>query len=217
MADIDQWPSFRPQLIQKGGPGFWRRAFRSYFRHRLESRYFRPIRLLKKHDAFKGEGFSIMTILCSLIEFLESTLQGENYRYISPNERRKGAKPGEFEYSDSLQMFVNFLCKRMPFAEKFDDDLAVEFYRSIRCGLLHEAQTKNGWRVLAKSMRGVLVDRPKRIVFRDDFHNAIGVFVQDYSQDLPNNAGLQAAFIRKFDYLACESLRRASDSRRASG
>src|SRR2546428_1706547 len=101
MAAIETWPTFRPQLIDNAGDHLWQKAFDDFFLCRLESRYFRPIEILKKQDRFAGEGFSVMTLLCSLVEFLESTWQGKNFRFISRKERKNGVEPGKFEYSDS--------------------------------------------------------------------------------------------------------------------
>ena len=42
-------------------------------------------------------------------------------------------------------MFVNFLSKREPFKQVFNEPLAKEFYKNIRCPLLHEAATRGGW------------------------------------------------------------------------
>jgi len=177
---------------------------KEYFSDRLESRYFGPIKTLKKHDRFAGEGFSIVAILCGLVEFLESTVQGKNYRYLSQQERRTGVRVGEFEYSDSADMFKHFLCTRAPFAMVCDEDIALEFYKSIRCGLLHEAQTKNGWRIRAKSLDGTFLDLRGKVVFRDDFHEAILAFTRQYGDELIRRGELQAAFVRKIDYLAEE-------------
>jgi hypothetical protein len=205
MATIEIWPALRPQLVNNAGEELWRKAFEDLFLCRLESRYFRPIEILKTQDRFVGEGFSIMTLLCSLVEFLESTWQGKNFRYISGKERKKGVRPGKFEYSDSSDIFVTFLCKRAPFCEQFNVTLAREFYRSVRCGLLHEAQTKNGWKIRAKSVDGTLIDVRRRAVFRDDFRKGINAFVREYGKSLVGERDRQAAFVRKFDYLAAEA------------
>ncbi len=205
MATIETWPAVRPQLVDNPGEELWRKAFEDFFLCRLESRYFRPIEILKTQDRFVGEGFSIMTLLCSLVEFLESTWQGKNFRYISRKERKNGVRPGKFEYSDSSDIFVTFLCERAPFSEQFNVTLAREFYRSVRCGLLHEAQTKNGWKIRAKSIDGTLMDVRRKAVFRDDFRKGIDAFVREYGRGLVRERDRQAAFVRKFDYLAAEA------------
>jgi hypothetical protein len=54
---------------------FWETAFQDYFLDRIQLRYLAPIELLQQLDAKQGEGFAIVSIHCSLIEFLESTFK----------------------------------------------------------------------------------------------------------------------------------------------
>ncbi|MBI4380326.1 MAG: hypothetical protein HY574_03955 [candidate division NC10 bacterium] len=192
------WAAFRGTLVIGGDAGTWQRAFQEYFRDRLDLRYLNPIRILQEHGTFQGEGFSILAIQSTLIEFLESTVQGVNYRYLRPGE-----KLGPYEYSSSSEVFASFLRNRHPFARDFDEALAREFYREIRCGLLHEARTKGEWKVWAEAPDGTVVDRAKRIVYRNNFQDVLDQFIRWYEAALPHDAGLQEAFIRKFNNL-CE-------------
>jgi hypothetical protein len=191
------WLVSRQGLVVGGDPVPWKKVFQDYFRDRLQLRYLGPIRLLQTHGSFQGEGFSILAIQCSLVEFLESTLRGVSYRYI-----RKGDPPlGQHEYDKSKDMFVAFLRDRAPFKAEFDESVANEFYASIRCGLLHEARTKNGWRVWAEGPPGRIVDGPNRIVYRNGFQDALDQFIGWYETALPIRKDLQEAFVRKFDDL----------------
>jgi hypothetical protein len=190
----DDWHTFRASLVIGGDR--WREAFDEYFRTRLDLRYLKPIKLLQDHGTFQGEGFSILALQCTLVEFLESTVQGINYRYSRPGE-----KLGLHEYSSSSDLFVRFLSTRDPFKQDFDEVLARDFYSGVRCGLLHEARTKNGWTVWAKGPASNVIDRNKRIVYRDNFQSALEEFVASYGVSLSTDATLQEAFIRKFDSL----------------
>jgi hypothetical protein len=145
-----------------------------------------------------GEGFSIVALQCTLIEFLESTLIGKNYRFL-----KKGQVLGEHEYSSSSALFVDFLSKRKPFAETFDAQSALDFYVGVRCGLLHEAQTKNDWTIWAKPPDGKKIsDTKKRIVYRDALQDALVRYISAYGNSLATDGERQAAFLRKFDRLA---------------
>lgn len=192
------WFTFRAQLLEIGGEELWRNAFQEYFQARLNLRYLHPVKVLQENGTFTGEGFSIMAILCTLVEFLESTVQGLKYKYS-----RSKNDLGNYEYSNSQDIFVNFLCKRTPFNRHFSEDSAREFYGSIRCGLLHEAQTKNGWKIHAKSQNECVVEAKTKVVYRDNFEQAIQEFINDYGSKLVKDKELQAAFVRKFDSL-CE-------------
>ena len=190
------WRAFRSSLVPGGDPALWEAAFEDYFRARVCLRYFEPIRVLQDNDTMQGEGFLIVAIHCTLIEFLESTMQGSNYRYA-----RADVDLGPFEYRLSGRVFSDFLSKRQPFANVFNESLAQDFYKNVRCGLLHEARTKNGWRIRAKDPTGAIVDANERILFRDNFHDALLRFIEWYKGSLTSNRALQEAFLRKFDSL----------------
>src|ERR1700677_2038206 len=149
----------------------------------------------KKNGTLQGEGFSIVAIQCSLIEFLAATYWGRNYRFVIKN-----APPlNKYEYSKSAEIFCGFLSTQEPFASVFTSEIAQDFYASVRCGLLHEPRTKNGCTI--RAMGDSIVDASRKIVFRDNFQDAILDFVTWYGEMLPDNPTLQAAFIRKFDSL----------------
>src|ERR1700733_7076351 len=193
----DDWKAFRQTLAPGGDAGRWRQAFDEYFHARLSLRYLNPIKILQENGTFQGEGFSIVAIQCTLIEFLESTIQGRIYRY-----RRPGDPPlGRHEYSNSGDLFVSFLITRQPFDKDFNPQLAREFYEGVRCGLLHEARTKDGWTIWAKSPATQVVSAEPNIAYRDNFHAALLEFIDWYKGALPSDRTLQEAFIRKFDSL----------------
>ena len=191
------WQALRTRLLE-GVADSWREAFADFYEPRLRLRYLHPIKLLQDNGTLEGEGFSIAAIQCSLIEYLESTEQGKNYRYV-----RQGETLGEYEYKSSRDVFVAFLTQRAPFSSTFDAASAQDFYIGVRCGLLHEARTKNGWRILAKSPAGMIADAAERIVYRDNFQEALLAYVESYGERLSQEPELQQAFIRKFDDL-CE-------------
>lgn len=188
-----EWDAIRVRLSQSEA-GVWHEAFTEFFKSRLELRYLKPIKILQDNDKLQGEGFSIVAIQCSLIEFLESTAQGKNYRHW-----QRDVILGTNEYSSSQTMFVDFLRNRAPFSNTFDSASAQDFYVSVRCGLLHEAQTKNGWRIKANCPAGVVANVKDRIVYRNNFQSALLKYVEAYGADLQVNTDLQQAFIRKFE------------------
>lgn len=192
---VDDWYTFKPSLVT-GSAATWQIAFKDYFVQRLDLRYLNPIKVLQKHGTCMGEGFSIVAIQCSLIEFLESTVEGKNYRWLP-----KGKKLGLFEYSSSKSLFVKFLSNRLPFSKTFDVSAAEDFYINVRCALLHEARTKGGWKILADDPDSKVVDVSERIVYRNNFQNAILVYIKSYGALLQSDKALQEAFIRKFDNL----------------
>ena len=184
------WRACRAKLVPATGNTDWEQAFEDFFSVRLRLRYLDPIKVLQDNGSFQGEGFSIVAIQCTLVEFLESTVQGINYQY---------ANPGPFEYSGSRRLFVQFLTERPPFRNEFSEALAKDFYEGVRCGLLHEARTKNGWTIWGETPGATVIDAQRKIVYRNNFQTALLDFVARYKKDLLSEVRLQEAFIRKFD------------------
>lgn len=193
----DDWKALLPELNAGNNHDAWTVAFDDFYLVRLRLRYLNPINLLKHHGTFQGEGFSIVAIQCSLVEFLETTIQGKSYRH----RRRNDPPLGPYEYSSSEEVFISFLTKREPFLQDFNTASAKEFYKHVRCALLHEARTKDGWTIWARNTNGRLIDANDKVVFRDNMQTAFENFLQVYRNDLLNDSNLQAAFIRKFDSL----------------
>ena len=191
----EDWRFLRPRLLRRDAHA-WNEAFSQYFETRLALRYLNPIKVLQENDTSQGEGFSILAIQCSLIEFLESTAQGKNYRFLPRNQ-----VPGPYEYSASQEIFVAFLQHRAPFSKTFDEASARDFYVGVRCGLLHEARTKNVWLIRANGLTNVVANVKDKVVYRNNFHSALVEYVRAYGELLKTDHLLQQAFVRKFDDL----------------
>ncbi len=194
---IANWQALRPKLVGNRDPDLWAKVYKDYFVARLRTRYIRPIELLQKHDTLQGEGFAISSIQCALIEFLAATVIGKSYRFI-----RRGQSLGQFEYNKSAELFKDFLSQQQPFKTYFSPEAAEDFYKSIRCGILHEAATKNGWRIHAGHARGTVIDRTNKILYRNGLQNLLKHFTKEYGRRLQMERALQEAFIRKYDKLA---------------
>lgn len=198
LTDKD-WKERKPGLVVGGDEKPWKRIFDDFFLERLKTRYLGPVEAIQSLGKNTGEGFSIVAIHCSLIEFLGATLEGKSYRY-NPGKK---LKLGEFEYDGSKVMFISFLITAPPFKAVFDEALAKDFYEGVRNGLLHEARTKNGWKIRTRRTPGPFIEKDTKIVWRDDLQRAFGEFIKWYRAELPKNKSYQEAFIRKFDAL-CE-------------
>jgi len=191
---VDDWKIIRPKLVAGATSEVWADVVTDFYYDRLESRYLRPIKAIADAGSSAGEGFSIVAIQCSLVEFLESCVQGINYVHYNP--------VAPYEYNKSREVFVAFLRKRDPFRTRFDDALAHDFYSAVRCGVLHEACTKKTWRIWDESGPSLIVDPNGPILYRDDFQKAISDFIGTYRLSVPQDVALQQAFIRKFDHLS---------------
>jgi hypothetical protein len=195
---VADWLTYRPTLMTAADSNAWTLAFDDFFYQRLDARYFRPIKLLDETYHHFGEGFSIMALHCSTIEFLGATMEGKRYKY-DPGGRKTDAAT---EYNKSREMFEGFLTTAPPFNASFSEAAASAFYEHIRCPLLHEARTSGGWTIRVGGS-GELADFDKKIVWRNRFPMAFKKFCGWYRQELSANEKYQQAFVRKFDAL-CE-------------
>ncbi len=189
------WQNMKTKLVNtnvSNEPDLWAEAYERFFRQRLSLRYLKPIELIQKKGTWEGEGFTIVSIQCALIEFLAAIRKGKNYKH--------GGQLGPYEYSRSRDLFVDFLSSVQPFCRWFSDATATDFYGSVRCALLHEACTRNGWTIWATGNPPIDAERKK--VFRNDLQNELEEYVNDYGNSLLNDRLLQKAFVRKFDCLA---------------
>jgi len=75
------WLFLRKRLLaDMENEKIWEEAY-LLFKERIDSRYLDYIKLIEDNGNKIGEGFAIMSIYCSLIEFLETTIQGLNFQY----------------------------------------------------------------------------------------------------------------------------------------
>lgn len=191
----DDWSAAKGKLTVGGDQGMWAKVFEDFFRQRLQLRYLEPIRVLNTNGTWEGEGFSIVSIQCALLEFLAAARAGKKYRYL-----RAGEMLGPHEYNRSGDLFRDFLSNVAPFSTWFDAASAADFYQSVRCALLHEARTRNGWRLWVSG--SAPIDAARKIVYREALQSAIDDYVDAYGRDLTTDQALQEAFVRKFDDLS---------------
>lgn len=100
---------------------------------RFEERYLDPIL-----DSPKRHGFAVLAVGCLMVEALESFRQG----WPNTDGKSEAAFCGFFQAHDE------FLELR---------PVAHEFYRAVRCAILHQADTTQGWRV--RSRPGPLLEQ----------------------------------------------------------
>lgn len=199
--DVAQWVEFRKKLIEgilwgESKEDDWQRAF-SLLHTRIKTRFLNPIDWIFEKRLDAGEGFSVVALQCIPIEFLEATYQGKIYT--------TSRNPRAFEYNSSRQLFADFLLNHKPFSEYFKSKANADgFFDNIRCGLLHEAATKETSRINNARSHDMLVlfeanDPCNMRIYRENFHVAILKFIDSYGLDLLSNRDLQINFIRKID------------------
>ncbi|QEH39413.1 hypothetical protein [Chitinophaga sp. XS-30] len=126
--------------------------------HRFSNRYV-------KHLHHIDSGFLKMAVSCLMIETLESFRQGK--------KDTKGKGVGQ-------KMFKDFFTTEEKLFPGFKD-IAPDFYSSIRCGIMHQAETTNAWRVLRK---GDLLDKENRTINSTKFVEALDKALGNYVDSL---------------------------------
>lgn len=166
------------------------------FKDRLNGRFLEPIKLIEQ-DAVIGPfaGFSILALDCLLIETLSQFYQGFDE---TPQDHQK--------------QFWLFFKGSEYFKGHFTRKAAETFYSHVRCGLLHQAQTKKQTFIRADQptmiqptngspSNGIIVDRAR-------FHQALEQEFTSYAAKLERgseaDSGLRANFLRKMQMICGE-------------
>lgn len=147
-----------------------RRKLGEFLVERFNERYFQPI-----EDSMSKHGFAVLAVACLVIETLESFYQGR------PDTRGVSAK-----------MFREFLARETPLKV-----LAAGndwFYNDIRCGILHQSETRGGWKVRRK---GPIVDAQGKTINATAILRALQKEVALYAQQIETNDVLWENFQKK--------------------
>ncbi|MGB6130654.1 MAG: hypothetical protein WCC14_09505 [Acidobacteriaceae bacterium] len=134
-----------------------------FVRGRLEERYFRPVDLM---PADQKNGFLIMAVSCLTLEALESFRRG----WPSTERHTKAAFRG----------FLERETRFAPFSRH-----AIEFYKHVRCGVLHQGETSGAWRIRRS---GALFDESNLTVNATLFHRALHSTLVAYTGELAASA-----------------------------
>jgi hypothetical protein len=130
----------------------------SFVRQRHTERFFQPIQQLRRaKENAQGYGFAMMALCSLLIETIQSYREGLPTTYSAELTRckqmRRVPKPYRIPQRTTISGVSAFRRFFQHFRVEFDGLSGTEFYRKIRSGLLHQAQTKGGWRLTANRAR----------------------------------------------------------------
>jgi hypothetical protein len=128
---------------------------------RLSERYILPVNTGAKN------GFAMMACACLLIETLESFWNGW--------KTSEGAGPGEM-------VFSSFFGRTKRFREF--EVYATSFYKDVRSGILHQGETKGGWKITRKRDLPLLSVNKVRTIQAVKFLNRLDASLYDYCRDL---------------------------------
>jgi hypothetical protein len=129
-----------------------------FTRSRFTERYITPLRC----DPELKHGFCTMAICCLMIETLESFWRG----WDNSRNQSELAFCSFFDRTQNLNAF---------------DGYVTDFYRNVRCGILHQAETMNGWRIRRD---GPLFDVQTKTINATLFHNEMETCLNYYCSTL---------------------------------
>jgi len=165
----------------------WQKAV-NVFEDRISGRFLNVIRLI---EDYKWSGFAVLALDCMLIETLQQFREGVPE---TPPQKSKC-------------YFIRFLTETS-FGNYFNDDLAKKFYFQIRCGILHQTETKCSSLIrisndiplvsLTKDKVGLVINRKKfHAQLVSEFNNYVG----QLRENKPPNKLLRENFKRKMDFI----------------
>lgn len=135
--------------------------------YRLYGRYIKPFNF--RHQSFQEEykdGFSMMANCCLLIETLVSFREG-----------------WEDTRNRSEEAFRLFFARNGGF--KITKDKVGDFYKNVRCGILHQGETANGWRI-SRVMKDPLLKH--KTINANKFSKCLEESLNAYVSELKNDS-----------------------------
>ncbi|EKT3964127.1 hypothetical protein AAIP55_001649 [Flavobacterium psychrophilum] len=187
---------------------YWDEAYK-YFELRICTRYLKPIDAILNMKFYNGEGFAVVNLQCSLIEMIESFINGWVFDY--PNF----INPKGIILNGNDKIFKSFFNNRVPFKNYTPKISGKRFYVDVRCGLLHEAQTKNNWKIKKGIENGNAYefDGNFKIIYRENFQRDLKKLIENYKHSIIYGiefdgipaCELRENFISKFNHICKES------------
>ena len=135
--------------------------------NRFYDRYLKPFSF--PNDDFKKNykhGFSMMASACLLIETYMAFKKGEK------DTKEKGRK-----------YFEEFFKTEPEFAIFKDSSTPEKFYYNVRCGIMHQGETNNGWTITRKH-RSPLFDKTTFQINAYEFQQELNNVLLRYKSDL---------------------------------
>lgn len=166
-------------------------------RHR--ERFFRPIKELNSASGnLQGYGFGSMAICCLLIETIQSYRDGlptTDGRELSRLRNLKQT-PSRYVLPANLKVRGQKTFERFfhHYHSLFPGISAVSFYKNVRCGLLHQGQTKHRWTV--RAFGSGVADSARRIIHRNSFSDALESAFQRYLDELRTRSWKDATWVK---------------------
>lgn len=169
---------------------------------RLYRRYIKPFEF--NNSVYKKDyknGFTIMANCCLLIEafasFREKAFKDTNGKsekcfgwfFLSNNKYIEFSKNG---------LTIDAYLSNGKISNK---GIPRDFYRNVRCGILHNGETRNGWKIIR---RNSLYDENKKTINAVEFMKGLKESLQNHEKDLKAakiDSEIWDAFISRTEFL----------------
>lgn len=212
---IKDWKDLEKKL-DLNNDELWRLAFH-FFEQRIRTRYLTPINAILNLKTNTGEGFAVVNLQCSLIETIESFINGWVYF------NNGGKVKGWFDRVVNTKMINSLVDNKYIFESFFKNHNAFKlidgskFYFSVRCACLHETQTKNNWRILSDKEQINLVfkdENGEKIIYRENFQKELENIIANYKDaiiqrtplnNITSGTELRNNFIAKMNHICDKS------------
>lgn len=208
---VNDWEVLEKKL-EKDKNENWEKAFQ-FFEERIKTRYLSPIEAILKLNENQGEGFAVVTLQCSLIETIESFINGwvysSDFKWYNKNVENGYAQMDGRRLKKNQDVFISFFSKRIPF--KGLGICGECFFKNVRCALLHETQTKNHWLIKKNSSdsESYYESPSSKIIYRDQFQRDIKMVISNYKDTITqgkdmdgiSTTDLRENFRAKFNHL----------------
>jgi hypothetical protein len=156
---------------------------------RHQERFLRPLMKLREcSDLWQGYGFSMLAICSLLIETVQSYRDGlptTDKREFDKLARLKNVpsnyRLNQNKWTSGSQAFRRFFESNKG---SFSGIPSASFFKKIRCGVLHQGQTKGGWIVKRKGAGVWRRAGHAKILNRDNFLDALEHSFHNYINQL---------------------------------
>ncbi len=135
---------------------------------RLYGRYLKPFDY--DDDDYRKKyknGFALMTSCCLLIE---------TYVSFTKKEYRK-------THNQSAKCFEHFFTTETRFSDFATTGTPNDFYKNVRCGILHNAETRNGW-TITRDKNKLYFNPAMKEINAAKFANRLKKILENYSTSL---------------------------------
>ena len=177
----------------------------NFFFDRFYVRYLKPFEFendeyIKSHK----NGFAIMTSCCLLIETFVSYTELEFKDTSFKSERCFGyffLKHKEFNCFAKGGLEINKY-EKLTTKKLNNKGIPDDFYKNVRCGILHNGETKNNWKILRK---GKLFDEENKSINATKFMSNLVLVMRRFQNDLLfsdfNNSDIWKTYKKRLEYL----------------